>query len=55
MTVCFVLKGAENLTARGHKTEKNITLDLLSSWESFTSLYWGVTIAGEGLQIYNYA
>jgi hypothetical protein len=24
--VCFVLKEAENLPARGHKTEKNITL-----------------------------
>jgi hypothetical protein len=24
--VCFVLKGIENLPARGHKTEKNITL-----------------------------
>jgi hypothetical protein len=24
--VCFVLKGAENLPARGRKTEKNITL-----------------------------
>jgi hypothetical protein len=27
--VCFVLKGAENLPARGRKTEKNITLALL--------------------------
>jgi hypothetical protein len=26
--VCFVLKGAENLPARGRKTEKNITLAL---------------------------
>jgi hypothetical protein len=24
--VCFMLKGAENLPARGHKTQKNITL-----------------------------
>jgi hypothetical protein len=27
--VCFVLKGAEILPARGRKTEKNITLALL--------------------------
>jgi hypothetical protein len=27
--VCFVLKGAENLPARGRKTEKNIALALL--------------------------
>jgi hypothetical protein len=26
--VCFLLKGAENLPARGRKTEKNITLAL---------------------------
>jgi hypothetical protein len=26
--VCFVFKGAENLPARGRKTEKNITLTL---------------------------
>jgi hypothetical protein len=26
--VCFVLKGAKNLPARGRKTEKNITLAL---------------------------
>jgi hypothetical protein len=26
--VCFVLKGAENLPARGRKIEKNITLAL---------------------------
>jgi hypothetical protein len=26
--VCFMLKGAENLPAHGHKTEKNITLAL---------------------------
>jgi hypothetical protein len=29
IVVCFVLKGAENLPARGRKTEKNITLALL--------------------------
>jgi hypothetical protein len=32
--VCFVLKGPENLPARGHKTEKNITLALSLSMSS---------------------
>jgi hypothetical protein len=31
---CFVLKGAENLPARGRKTEKNITLALVSLTEN---------------------
>ena len=42
--VCFVLKGSENLHARGHKTEINITLASLGYIKSTHECNWSLLI-----------